>query len=132
MPWIKFRKSDVIIRSIYDTAYPIMPDNGLGFIRAEVYDFSHEGLLVRVSPYRIIAVYWPSIYSREQEQKGTLDVLGCVPYERIVDYDINGDEYYAYPHIYCSHRAEESPYSKILYVTEFGTLITQDMIIDTL
>lgn len=59
-----------------------MPDNGLGFIRTEVYDFSHEGLLVRVSPYSINAVYWPGIYSREQEQKGTLDVLGCVPYER--------------------------------------------------
>ena len=129
-PWLKFKYSDVIIRSIFDNNYPIMRDDGHGYTRAEVYDFSHEGLLVRTMPFKTHARY------RRQgtpcEYSGTLEVVGCVPFERIVEYKMDGDEFYACPHLFCEHKVGESPFSKILYVDEFGSAIPQEQIIQFL
>ena len=58
--------------------------------------------------------------------------MGCVPFERIVEYKMDGDEFYACPHLFCEHKVGESPFSKILYVDEFGSAIPQEQIIQFL
>jgi len=41
--------------------------------------------------------------------------VGNIPYDNIVDIDIEGDEYYMFPHIYCEFNHLGSPYERIWY-----------------
>ncbi len=57
----------------------------------------------------------------EKNQK-TPDILlliaGCDASKNcieFIDYDINGDEFYLCPHIYCDFRSGRHPYEKIVY-----------------
>jgi len=41
--------------------------------------------------------------------------VGQIPFDNIVNIDWNGDEYYGYPHFYCSFTNKKQPYEKIVY-----------------
>ena len=41
--------------------------------------------------------------------------VGRIPFENIVSIDWDGDEYYGYPHFYCSFSNKRQPYEKIVY-----------------
>ncbi len=41
--------------------------------------------------------------------------IGRIPFSMIVDYDIEGDEYYPYPHIYCNFGYNGRPYESYIY-----------------
>ena len=44
-----------------------------------------------------------------------LDVIGCIPFENIIEYDMDGDEIHNYPHLYCDFAGGMDPYEKIVY-----------------
>lgn len=41
--------------------------------------------------------------------------VGRIPFENIVTIDWDGDEYYGYPHFYCSFTNKKQPYEDIVY-----------------
>ena len=121
-PWIKFRHSEVLIRSIHDKSYPdntLMNQDYSGYFKAEVYDFYHNGLMVRAHPYVATATvrfedyHKPGTYTTSDVK---VELLGCIPFDSIIEYDIDGDEYYPYPHLYCDFIHTTDPYEKIVYM----------------
>lgn len=138
-PWKKFMKSKVLIRSVYDTKYPHKvlsneTEYHMGCFEAEVYDFYHNGLQVSTLPYKITA----KVKLEENSSDGNtenvgemcLQVIGCIPYENIIAYDIDGDEYYAFPHIFCDCPTGADPFDEICYISENRIQISKDRIIE--
>lgn len=134
-PWTKFNHSEVLVRSIYDKAYPkdntLLNNDFTGYYKAEVYDFYHNGLMVRAYPY----IKTVTVKEEDLENPGTyvtyeeeVELLGCIPFENIIDYDIDGDEYYNYPHIFCDFTNVSDPYEKIVYLSKEGYIFDDDYI----
>lgn len=46
----------------------------------------------------------------------TMFYNGRIPYHNIIEYDINGDEYYNCPHIYCNFSNNGTPYEDYRFV----------------
>lgn len=132
-PSLKFNNSEVLIRSIYDLNYPqnIINDQGKGgFFKAEVYDFYHNGLMVRCSPYRMDALVKYENGKENEVEKMSLETFGCIPYENIIEYDYEGDQYYQYPHLYCDYVTGSDPFEEIKYKTSEGLWIEEKDIIE--
>lgn len=49
------------------------------------------------------------------------DFISYIPYEQIVHVDIEGDEYYHYPHLFCHFDIGGTPYEKSEYCVMKGT-----------
>lgn len=133
-PWLKFNCSEVLIRSIYDKAYPeentLLNNDFTGYYKAEIYDFYHNGLMVRAYPY-----VKDIKYKLEDEETSEIvelraEVFGCIPFDNIIEYDIDGDEYYTYPHLFCDFVNVSDPYEKIVYRTKSGHLLESANIIE--
>jgi hypothetical protein len=43
-------------------------------------------------------------------------MIGNIPYDNIVDFDIEGDEYYSCPHFYCQFDSLGEPYESVWYL----------------
>lgn len=135
-PWTKFNHSKVLIRSIYDKAYPedntLLNNDFTGYYGAEVYDFYHNGLMVRAYPYAKEIKY--KIIDDESEDYQVVDlrveILGCIPFENIIEYDIDGDEYYMYPHLFCDFVNVSDPYEKMVYIADDGYAIDMELVIE--
>lgn len=135
-PWTKFNHSQVLIRSIYDKAYPeentLLNNDFTGYYKAEVYDFYHNGLMVRAYPYAKDIKY--KLQKDESEEyeivEMRVEILGCIPFENIIEYDYEGDEYYNYPHLFCDFVNVSDPYEKIIYINEMRLRIDEELIID--
>ena len=67
----------------------------------------------------------PGTYVTYEEE---VELLGCIPFENIIDYDIDGDEYYNYPHIFCDFTNVSDPYEKIVYISNEGYIFDDDYI----
>lgn len=138
-PWRCFVHSEVLVRSIYDKVYP---ENGLldgdkrGYFKAEVFNWYHNGLMVRAYPYVVNArVKYFKDSPDESEAlddyeivEERLEVIGCIPFENIIEYDMNGDEYYNYPHLFCDFINGSDPFEEIQYYTTSGFRIRNEMI----
>ena len=124
-PYTKFISSEILIRSIDDTAYPeqdnSLPRGHYGHFKAEVFDFYHNGLIVYAYPYHQDIT---AKRVRHDEGGGFLfynvgaTVLGYIPYNNIIDYDIGGDEYNNYPHVFCDYANGTDPFEYIRYAIE--------------
>ncbi|CAM4276570.1 restriction endonuclease [Enterocloster bolteae] len=131
-PWTKFNHSEVLIRSIYDKAYPkntLSDKEFTGYYKAEVYNFYHNGLMVRAYPYVKDIKYKQEKLDNDGEFEIidlTVDLLGCIPFDNIIEYDIEGDEYYNYPHLFCDFVNISDPYEKIVYLCDDGYIIDED------
>lgn len=66
------------------------------------------------------------------ERTERLETLGCIPFESIIAYDVDGDEYYNYPHLYCDFINGTDPYEEIQYKADNGLFIAKDDIIEIL
>ena len=62
--------------------------------------------------------------------KRQVQILGCIPFENIIEYDIDGDEYYNYPHLFCDFTNVSDPYEKIRYIDKNGYKIDDDDILN--
>lgn len=135
-PWTKFNHSEVIIRSIYDKAYPkentLLNNDFTGYYKTEVYDFYHNGLMVYAYPYvKDIKYKEESIDNSDKYEiyEARAEVLGCIPFENIIEYDIDGDEYYNLPHLFCDFVHVSDPYEKIVYLLEDGYKIDEELVV---
>lgn len=141
-PWRGFINNKVLIRSIYDKSYPkntLIDDPGTGYYKAEIYNWYHNGLMVHTHPFIVKAnVRYlkvdaddessdPNDYDMIEEH---LQVIGCIPFENIIEYDIDGDEYYQYPHLFCDFVDGFDPYEELLYLSDDGMLIKQEQLVE--
>jgi len=122
-PWEKFEIFEAIIHSVDDTSYPDAspPTARLsGWFKVELFDFYHNGLEVIVGiEYAIVdeGDRWSLIDAKQEFDKSLFEKvkvyrIGCVPFRNIVEYDIDGDEYYSSPHIYCQFSEGGTPYEE--------------------
>ena len=61
-----------------------------------------------------------------------LQVIGCIPFENIIAYDADGDEYYLFPHLYCDFPNGSDPFEAIIYLTESRQVIDKERIVEGL
>ena len=123
--WDKFIHSESIIRSIDDTLYPDNELNSLGispWFKVEMYDFYHNGIevITGIDEVQINTdeEWFISQYNQNLEKGfSKIKVLRnrLIPYDAIVEYDIDGDEYYNFPHIYCDFKFYGTPYEGKVY-----------------
>lgn len=113
---------ELLIRSIEDQSYPNMEEGQPGispWFTTEFWNFYHNGIQVVLSiEYAIVAPdgRWavvPTELQQEVARDGfgvNIFYLGRIPFRNIVDYEMNGDEYYGGPHIYCQFADGGTPY----------------------
>lgn len=129
-PSLKFISDRVIIHSTHDTEYPAgeTPKGQISsWFRVYLYDFYHNGIEVWLGAtlgYKAIFDsngHWEPVNCFDNRLKSDLykaidvKMIGRIPFYNIVDYKINGDEYYQEPHIYCRFEFNGEPYEKIYY-----------------
>lgn len=103
--------TEVIIHCDEDELYPEFWDRpGMSnWFKAEFWGIYHNGIEVGLSiEYAVIAPdhRWAVVPFRRQDEvqdKVKICLLGRIPFSHIVDYDLEGDEYYPGPHIYCRY-----------------------------
>lgn len=59
-----------------------------------------------------------------------LEEFGQIPFENIIEIDIDGDEYYRFPHLYCDYPSGFNPYEAIVYRFDDGYPVNADQIIE--
>ena len=132
-PPLKFKYKKILIRSIDDTAYPqntLLEIDHTGYFGGNIFDFYHNGLIVFTYPG------WVYITIRDEGQDCKIKVatLGYIPFVNIIDYDIDGDEFYNHPHLFCDFTNRTDPFEKIGYVYHDDKngydIINDDIIID--
>ncbi len=135
-PMKKFNKSEVLIRSIDDTDYPmntLLEKDFTGYFKAEVYSFYHNGLMVIIGVRKIKIKQYKDIDEDEFMIKEIAALeIGYLPFDNIIDYDYEGDEYYMYPHLYCDFVNRNDPFEKEGYAYEYKygwEIINDDLVI---
>jgi hypothetical protein len=131
-PYEQFRYSRIIIRSLEDSDYPntnISDSSGISsWFRVNLYNFYHNGIeVILYGGYAIInekGEWRPIDYSESFDEcifnRIEVWVIGCLPYKFIKTYDLDGDEHYNEPHLYCSFANNGEPYETIHYRTVGG------------
>ena len=122
MPYDKFRKSKIVIRSLGDKHYPKIDSAPSGRISSwlvlEPYDFYHGGLSV-ILDIRFVAIdddgTWefvqdPSTVDETKYRLAKTWYLGRIPWRNIRQIDSEGDEYYSGPHLYCAFDIDGTPF----------------------
>jgi hypothetical protein len=119
-PYYNFAHSEAIIRDIKDKLYPEADSTRRpsGWTKRELYDFYHNGLLViEWTSHGVIDITgrWAMIeynarFDFTQYRQITILQLGKIPWRNIRHYDLEGDEYYNMPHIYCIFTPGQGPF----------------------
>ena len=126
-------RRDVVIRDVRRVdQYPDIDEKAKGispWFRLGLVGTYHRGIyvafdwhrLVEVAEgkYRVLDILEHDKDDKELEEKSIKVIqLGLIPFENIEDVDFDGDEYYAYPHIYCHFTIKKQPYEKVALFTE--------------
>jgi hypothetical protein len=124
----KFRETEFIVHRIDDTAYPeVDPDPGMsGWFKLEVFDFYFNGIEGILSIEYVLASEFTKSWSllpdervEENFPQGFWAVkvfkTGKIPWRNIRHYDLSGDEYYPFPHLYCLYADDGMPYEGFAY-----------------
>lgn len=129
-PYYKFIAREVYIRSVDDVSYPEIDDTAVGissWFKTYFYDLYHNGiefwLDAGIGTHVIIDEngYWePISYFDERKNDPKFKhiramAIGRIPYYHIVDFKIDGDEYFSDPHIFCKFDIDGMPYEEIYY-----------------
>ncbi len=115
--------SEVIIRRVDDMSYPDIDDSpGIsGWFKLEVLDFYHGGLEcildIKGALHDSATRKW-SLLTYEQNKlsfphrfsKGNVFQTGRIPWRNILHYDMQGDQFYPQPHLYCAFADSGMPY----------------------
>jgi len=130
----KFRETEFIVRRLDDSTYPGSdPNPGIsGWFKLEVFDFYFNGIegILNIE-YVLMSDEtgdWSPL-SSDQGDKPFPDGFhrvkvfktGKIPWRNIRHYDLRGDEYYPFPHLYCLYADEGMPYEGFRYY-----VITED------
>ena len=125
-PFLKFAYNEAIIHSIDDDKYPKVDNKNYGissWYKVEIYNFYHNGIEVIIGAKKCVIFdewYWDIIEDDDSvdNEKFKIDIayeVGRIPFENIIAYDIDGDEFYPFPHIYCDFKYSCMPYEEIRY-----------------
>lgn len=128
-PWIKFTYHNALIRSIDDTKWPDVDNNPSGEIsswfKGEFWDFYENGIeLVSLGGKAIFdkngkwdLLDWKDDKRAENEnyQVTNYHTYLRIPYDYIVEYDMETDPYHGIPSIYVKYEKDGMPYENILY-----------------
>jgi hypothetical protein len=119
----KFAHSEVIIHRIGDTSYPNMkPSIGISpWFLLEVLDFYHGGLhgILDIKYVLLDSVTrgWAVLtYERSESpfaprySKAKVFKTAKIPWRNILECDMEGDEFYPQPHLYCDFADSGTPY----------------------
>jgi len=126
----KFAHSEIIVHRIDDNAYPNIDDRpGIsGWFKLEILDFYHGGLDcvldLQCGLFDSETHAWSLIsYERSKSSfpqrlsKRNVYITGKIPWRNILYYDMNGDQYYREPHLYCAFTDSGEPYEGRGYFT---------------
>lgn len=118
----KLRK-DAIIRHVDRIdSYPNANESKSGispWFKVALVDTYHKGIMVILSAERLYihdGRYTNKKGNSEEEVRAYL--VGKIPYEDIEAVNMDGDEYYYFPHIYCHFSHNNEPYEKLVYCQE--------------
>lgn len=123
----KFKYKEILVRSIDDTSYPnnkLLPQGHYGYQNAPIYDFYYNGIAVFTYPYwQDIIVRKNHLHDDESGNNAEIEtirvaVIGYIPYNNIIDYDLDGDEFYMKPHVFCDYTNGDNPYEFFRYAIE--------------
>jgi hypothetical protein len=126
----RFNCSNLIIRSVEDDTYPIVGcQSGISpWFKTEPFDFYHNGLEVCLTiQYAIFDEEnnW-DILERQDPREGKYSqvkvwVIGRIPFDHIVTYEMTINEYGDGPFLYCRFaNGKGEPYEEIVYYTVAG------------
>lgn len=123
-PFLKFGFTKMIIHSIYDKNYPyentLLNNDYTGYFRVDIYDFYFNGLMVTDGFVGVKLTQLKNGKKISHNMKALR--LGYIPFENIIEYDMEGDEFYSNPHLYCEFINVCDPFEKIGY----AVLISDD------
>ncbi|EGQ9613105.1 hypothetical protein V9N49_003482 [Vibrio cholerae] len=118
----KLRK-DAIIRHVDRVdSYPNTDESKSGispWFRVALVDTYHKGIMVvlnAASLYIHDGKYTNKKGNSTEEIRAYL--IGKIPYEDIEVVNMDGDEYYYFPHIYCHFNHNNEPYEELVYCQE--------------
>jgi hypothetical protein len=123
----QFAYASFIIRSIDDSSYPEVDSRESGHIsswfRVEPWDYYWNGVEVCLGGVKAIIdrqLNWALIDINDEHDRGVYSEvsvirIGRIPFRNIIDFDDEGDEYYRYPHIFCTFVDGGTPYEDILF-----------------
>jgi len=124
----KFAESEFIVHRLDDTAYPKSDDSpGIsGWFKLEVFDFYFNGIEgILDIEYALVSEFtksWstlPEDRAKEPFPTGFWPIkvfkTGRIPWRNIRHYDLGGDEYYPFPHLYCLYADNGMPYEGFEY-----------------
>lgn len=128
-PSLRFKYSQLMIRSVDDTSWPDSEEPEEGEIstwfKANVWDFYDNGLELVSSGYYAIfdeEDNWDTLdWNGDEREKNpkykkvSYQSFLRIPYEYIVDYDMEPDAYEGVPTIYVEYAKDGMPYEEILY-----------------
>ena len=116
-PFLKFGFTKMIIHSIYDKKYPyentLLNNDYTGYFRVDIYDFYFNGLIVTDGFVGVKLTQFKN--GKKMSNKMKTLRLGYIPFENIIEYDMEGDEFYDNPHLYCEFINICDPFEKIGY-----------------
>lgn len=118
-------RSRMLLRQFDDKQYPDTNDpNSFGvypWYRVEIFKLYHNGLSF-ITSTKTIQIFEDNTWDfvNENLDKSTRIVtvyeISEIHFSDIVEYDINGDEYYMFPHIFCKFQHDGSPYENKYYL----------------
>lgn len=120
----KLRK-DAIIRHVKRIDNYPNTKEGKGtssWFRIGLLDTYHRGIKVGLSWEALVespnGLRSPNYKVGENGSEITAMLMGEIPYDSIESMNVNGDEYYNYPHIYCHFNHKGQPYERLFYAQE--------------
>ncbi len=128
-PRHRFRHSKVIIHRLGNDAYPDIEESpGIisSWFKVEVFDFYHNGIKVilgiECGAIEVSFGFAGNMHWAITSYKADIDDtrfrriniwrLGLIPFRNIRTYDLAGDEYYNFPHLYCEFNCNEMPFER--------------------
>jgi len=124
-PWIKFAYHNLILRDPGDRRFPEVDPENCSWLKVECWNFYERGIeFISLGGDAVFDEfgYWDILkYNDPRAENPKYDtrpynIFTRLEYINIAAYDLEPDEYYSSPTIYCPfHPDEQHPFSEILY-----------------
>lgn len=117
-------RSRMLLRAFDGSQYPDEnePDEfgEYSWFRVEIKSLYNKGMefIIGIEEIQVFEDYSWGFSPHENEQEGDLIKVAKVrqiSFTDIVDYDVDGDEYYMFPHIYCRFKHHGTPFENVYY-----------------
>jgi len=118
------RSSSMILRAFDDNQYPYENNPNefkeYSWFRAEIKSLYHKGMefVIGIEAIHVFEDYTWDFVPPEDVLTGDLikvGKVGQINFDDIVDYDLDGDEYYSCPHVFCKFNYKGTPFENIYY-----------------